>query len=85
MVDSYKKPGIALVFGEEIWFIKADDYEDVTRKIEQIKDAVVGPNGAFGKTATKLTKGDYVALAELETEDMKALLTKGITIRPLGR
>ncbi len=85
MADKKKKPGIALVFNEEVWFIPADDYDDVLRKIEQIKEAVVGTNGEFNKTAKKLEQGDLVALAELETEDMKSLLTKGITIRPLGR
>ncbi|NNJ74732.1 MAG: hypothetical protein HKP56_06200 [Anderseniella sp.] len=85
MADTHPTPGIALIFGEEIWLIPADNYEDVTRKIEQIKEAVVGPSGTFGNTAKKLTKGDYVALAELETEDIKSLLTKGITIRPMGR
>ncbi|MEO9873502.1 MAG: hypothetical protein ABJ360_11205 [Roseobacter sp.] len=80
-----KQPGIALIFGDEIWYIQATDYADVTRKIQTIKDKLVGRGGEFDGVAKQLTSGEYVELTQLESEDIKELLTKGITIRPLGR
>ncbi len=80
-----KQPGVALIFGDEIWYIQATDYADVTGKIQQIKDALVGREGVFDGSATQLSAGEYVELTKLESEDIKELLTKGITIRPLGR
>ena len=85
MATTFKNPGVLLVFNDEVWYIQTDSLQASYGKIEDIKAALVGAKGMFNAEAHLLTSADKMELSKVEAEDIRALLTRGITIRPMGR
>jgi hypothetical protein len=83
----HKRPGIILIFDDEIWYHKVDAYADIQAQIDNIKYALVDPVNSQRVLAgaTKLDSNDALEMLNVEKDDVQELLLKGITIRPLGR
>jgi hypothetical protein len=81
------KSGLLLNFDGELWFVPlaGSSLED---KIAEIKQVLVGEEGGKGGAlagARRLKDADQHAISGLQTEEIRELLSRGITIRPMGR
>jgi hypothetical protein len=87
MPKTHKKPGLILIFDDEVWYQPVDDYHALKPEIDKIKYALVEPSNQDRvlKSAEKLDSKDTIGMTDVEKDDVKDLLTKGVTIRPLGR
>jgi hypothetical protein len=79
-VADTSSPGILVIIDDQIYYKKVGSLAEVQHEIEAIKGMLVGRSGY-----ARLGPKDKVQLNDSEADDIKALLSAGITIRPLGR
>ncbi|CAH2404996.1 hypothetical protein [Mesorhizobium ventifaucium] len=87
MATSYQKPGIILIFDQEVWYQPVKQYSDLKAEIDNIKSALVDPANQQRvlKTAVQLQTLDELELLKVEKDDIRDLLLGGVTIRPTGK
>ena len=80
------KKGLIISIDNELWFLPLGA-ATLDEKIAEIKTALVGGDGKSGAfpSARKLSDKEQHDISGLATEEIRDLLSRGITIRPMGR
>jgi hypothetical protein len=86
-MTTYNRPGLVLIFDDEVWYQPIANYAALKPAIDDIKHALVDPSNQARvlKAAVQLKSKDLIGMADVEKDDVRDLLMKGVTIRPLGR
>lgn len=73
-------PGILVIIDDVIYYKKVEKFEQVKKEIDAIKEDLMKRAGY-----EILNDADKVQLQDAHGDDIRKLLSLGITIRPLGR